>query len=126
MKIKNLLLLVPALLSVSCRTKNVLNDKNLVIGCSPTPHAEILEAARPLFKEKGQWRGEKYTAFCSAGEMLDESLEAYYTTKLDAAHDAINTEIGELQAKKRELAPLVGGLWGDIARWRAELKNLTN
>lgn len=80
---------------------------------------------KAIFKEKGNWRGEKYTSYCSAGEILDDSYEAYYT-KLDAAHDAINTEIAELKARKRELVPLVGGLWGDIARWRATLENIGN
>lgn len=51
-KLLNILLL-PLLLVCSCSDKNKINDTELVIGCSPTPHAEILEAARPLLKEKG-------------------------------------------------------------------------
>lgn len=53
MKRLKFLLLIPLLFASACSGKNKLNDKKLVIGCSPTPHAEILEAARPLFKEKG-------------------------------------------------------------------------
>lgn len=80
MKIHKLLLLVPALLCASCRTKNVLNDKNLVIGCSPTPHAEILEAARPLFKEKGYKLEIKVlNDYVTPNTMLDtEDLDANY------------------------------------------------
>lgn len=52
-KLLNLLLL-PLLLVCSCsNNKNKTNDDTIVIGCSPTPHAEILEAARPIFNEKG-------------------------------------------------------------------------
>lgn len=80
MKIHKLLLLVPALLCVSCRAKNVLNDNNLVIGCSPTPHAEILEAARPLFKEKGYNLEIKVlNDYVTPNTMLDtEDLDANY------------------------------------------------
>lgn len=51
-KLLNLLLL-PILLVCSCGSKNKLNDNTIIIGASPTPHAEILEAAKPIFKEKG-------------------------------------------------------------------------
>ena len=78
------------------------------------------------FSEKGEWRGDKHTSFCNSGDMLDQAYGDYYTQQLDAAHDAINKEIGELTAKKRELIPLIGGLLGDIARWRADLKNIGN
>ena len=27
---------------------------------------------KAIFKEKGNWRGEKYTSYCSAGEILDD------------------------------------------------------
>ena len=47
------LLVLPFLLVPSCSSKNKLDDHTLVIGCSPTPHAEILKAAKPLFEEKG-------------------------------------------------------------------------
>lgn len=51
---KYLLIIASALLCLcGCSNKNKLDDKTLVIGCSPTPHAEILEASRPLFEEKG-------------------------------------------------------------------------
>ena len=47
------LLVLPFLLVPSCSSKNRLDDHTLVIGCSPTPHAEILKAAKPLFQKKG-------------------------------------------------------------------------
>lgn len=53
MKKLTLFLMIPLLLFAACDGKNKLNDKTLVIGCSPTPHAEILKAAEPLFKEEG-------------------------------------------------------------------------
>lgn len=53
MKRLKFLLLLPLVLVSACSQKNKLNDKTLVIGCSPTPHAKILEASRPIFKEKG-------------------------------------------------------------------------
>ena len=53
MKKLKFLLLIPLLLVGACSGKNKLNDRHLIIGCSPTPHAVILKAAAPLFKEKG-------------------------------------------------------------------------
>jgi D-methionine transport system substrate-binding protein len=53
MKKLSLFLILPVLLLCGCEPKNKLNDKTLVIGCSPTPHAVILEAAKPLFKAEG-------------------------------------------------------------------------
>lgn len=53
MKRLKFLLLIPLLFASACSGKNKLDDKTLVIGCSPTPHAEILREAKPLFKEKG-------------------------------------------------------------------------
>ena len=53
MKKLTYLMLMPLLLATSCSPKNMLNDKTLVIGCSPTPHAEILREAKPLFEDEG-------------------------------------------------------------------------
>lgn len=53
MKRLKFLLLLPLLLVSGCKSKNSLTDTVLVIGCSPTPHAEILKEAAPLFNEKG-------------------------------------------------------------------------
>ena len=52
-RLKTLFMLLPLVLVTACSQKNNLNDKTLVIGCSPTPHAEILEASKPLFEERG-------------------------------------------------------------------------
>ena len=46
------LLLLPLLVLGGCGG-NKLDDRHLIIGCSPTPHAVILEAAAPLFKKEG-------------------------------------------------------------------------
>ncbi len=42
-----------ALLLASCGGKNTIADKTLVVGASPTPHALILEAARPAIEAAG-------------------------------------------------------------------------
>lgn len=48
---KKILLLTLTLLAlVGCSQKN---DKEVVVGASPTPHAEILEVVKPLMEEKG-------------------------------------------------------------------------
>ena len=47
------LLLLPLLLVTSCSERNKLNDKTLVFGCSPTPHATILEKSAFLFNKRG-------------------------------------------------------------------------
>ncbi len=53
-----------------------------------------------IFDDKDiEWRGEKYESFCRAGEDLEKSLNEYYK-RLDNALDAINTEIGNLEAEK--------------------------
>lgn len=53
MKKLTFLLLFPLLLLSGCTGKNKLDDRILAFGCSPTPHAEILKAAAPLFVEEG-------------------------------------------------------------------------
>lgn len=53
MKRLQFLLLLPLVLFSSCSIKNKINDSTIVIGCSPTPHAEILKAAQPLLDKKG-------------------------------------------------------------------------
>ncbi len=51
---KYLLIIASALLCLcGCSNKNKIDDKKLFIGCSPTPHAKILEFAKPYFEEKG-------------------------------------------------------------------------
>lgn len=46
-------LLLVALLMLSGCNKNNTQDKTLVIGASPTPHALILKAVKPLLEDKG-------------------------------------------------------------------------
>ena len=53
MKRLRFLMLLPLVLVAACSQENKINDKTLIIGCSPTPHAKILEASKPIFEEKG-------------------------------------------------------------------------
>ena len=82
-------------------------------------------STKDIFREKGEWRGRKYNSFCREGDSLDGSMGDYYR-QLDIAHDAINSKIGELRAKKRELIPLLGSLLAQIEVWNAEKKNALN
>lgn len=47
---KLILLAIAALSLVGCNTRK---DNEILVGASPTPHAEILEVVKPLMKEKG-------------------------------------------------------------------------
>lgn len=78
-----------------------------------------------IIDEKRFWCGEQYNTFCQRGDALDDACRRYYLL-LDQAQDAVNTKIGELEAEKRRLVPLIGDLWGQMARWRTELQNLGN
>jgi D-methionine transport system substrate-binding protein len=54
MKKSNLLILIFTLVvSLCCLTSCGEDENTIVVGASSTPHAEILEAARPLLEEKG-------------------------------------------------------------------------
>lgn len=58
MKLKKLLGLalvgvISTSLFVGCSKSSGGDDKTIKVGASPTPHAEILEVAKPLLKEKG-------------------------------------------------------------------------
>lgn len=52
MKLKYLLL-IPLLLLAGCGGKNRVDDKTIVVGCSPTPHAEILKFVKPHIEKEG-------------------------------------------------------------------------
>lgn len=78
-----------------------------------------------IFDEKGIWRGEQYTSFCTAGNTLDDSLKAYYT-KLDTAQDAVNEAISSLKQEKREMIPIIGGLLSEIEQWSTDVENALN
>ena len=54
--------------------------KELVVGASPTPHAEILEAAQPLLKEKGiDLKIEEFNDYVLPNQALDsEDIDANY------------------------------------------------
>lgn len=47
---KLILLAIAALCLVGCNTRK---DNEIIVGASPTPHAEILEVVKPLMKEEG-------------------------------------------------------------------------
>ena len=78
-----------------------------------------------IFDEKGIWRGEKYTSFCTAGDMLDDSLETYYK-RLDSAQDAVNEAISGLKQEKLRLIPIVGGLLAQIEQFSTDVENVLN
>lgn len=80
---------------------------------------------KAIFREKGTWRGEKYTAYCNAGEALDDACQEYYN-RLDAAHDAINKEIGELEAARWRYIPIMNGLMRDIKDLETGVENALN
>ena len=54
--------------------------KKLVVGATPTPHAEILEAAQPLLKEKGiELKIEEFNDYVLPNQALDsEDIDANY------------------------------------------------
>ena len=54
--------------------------KELVVGASPTPHAEILEAAQPLLEEKGiELKIEEFNDYVLPNQALDsEDIDANY------------------------------------------------
>ena len=85
----------------------------------------IRKSTVEIICEKKKWCGEKYSSFCQDGDALDTICGEYYKT-LDVAQDSINVKIGELKAKKRELLPLIGGLWGQIERWKVDIQNIGN
>ncbi len=78
-----------------------------------------------IIGEKRLWCGEQYNEFQQKGEVLDDACRQYYLL-LDQAQDTVNTKIGELEAEKRRLVPLIGDLWGKMAQWETELQNLGN
>lgn len=83
------------------------------------------KSTEQVFRDKGIWRGDKYTSFCNAGDELDAFCGEYYN-RLDAAQDAVNEKIGELKAKKKELIPILGGLLAQIEQWRVDIENALN
>lgn len=79
-RLTTIFMLLPLVLVTACSRKNSLNDKTLVVGCSPTPHAKILEAAKPLFEEKGYKLDIKVlNDYVTPNTLLDsEDLDANY------------------------------------------------
>lgn len=52
-KTLSITVLLASLLLNGCGTKNTIEDKNIVVGASTTPHAEILKEAEAYIKSKG-------------------------------------------------------------------------
>ena len=79
-RLTTIFMLLPLVLVTACSRKNSLKDKTLVIGCSPTPHAKILEASQPLFEEKGYKLEIKVlNDYVTPNTLLDsEDLDANY------------------------------------------------
>ena len=79
-RLTTIFMLLPLVLVTACSRKNRLDDKTLVIGCSPTPHAKILEASQPLFEEKGYKLEIKVlNDYVTPNTLLDsEDLDANY------------------------------------------------
>lgn len=61
-------------------SSNSGDDKKITVGASPTPHAEILEAARPILEDKGYDLDiVEYDDYVLPNDALaDESLDANY------------------------------------------------
>ncbi len=78
-----------------------------------------------VFKETESWDGEKHTAFCNAGSALDDACGDYYR-RLDAAQDAVNRKIHELEAKKLEMIPIINNLYALIEQIEASVENTFN
>ena len=74
------LLILPLLLVSACSTRNSLTDKTIVIGCSPTPHAEILEAVKPQVEKEGyKLKIEVIQDYVTPNTLLNEGdLDANY------------------------------------------------
>lgn len=45
--------LLPLLVLVGCTDRNKIDDKKLIIGCSPSPHGEIAEFVKPIIEKEG-------------------------------------------------------------------------
>ena len=45
--------LLPLLVLVGCTGRNKIDDKKLIIGCSPSPHSEIAEFVKPIIEKEG-------------------------------------------------------------------------
>ena len=64
------------LLSVFCITSFLFGaEKSIIIGATPTPYAEILNFAKPIFKERG-WNLE-----------VKDSITAYFDATMIMADD---------------------------------------
>lgn len=85
----------------------------------------LRKSTSKIIEEQRFWTGERFNEFCQRGEALDDDCCQYFHL-LDLAQDAVGRKIGDLKAERDRLIPLLGDLLGDIDRWWAELKNITN
>lgn len=82
------LLLLTTLLANGC-AKNTIDDKNIVVGASSTPHAEILKQAEKYIKEKGYTlKIVEFDDYVMPNKgVMDESLDANYFQHLPYLED---------------------------------------
>jgi D-methionine transport system substrate-binding protein len=98
-----------ALLLASCGSKNTIADKTLVVGASPTPHALILEAARPAIEAAGyQLKIVEFTDYVLPNLSLqDGELDANYFQHLPYLEDFnVNNDTDLVSALAVHFEPL--------------------
>ena len=98
-KIITLLLLL--LVLVSCGKKNG-DEKTISVACSPTPHAEVLEKAKDLLKEKG------YTLNIVQFEDYVQPIEVVESGEIDANYFAHVPYLDNYNAEKGTNQVVVG------------------
>ena len=95
------------------------------LGSIKSQFQSVRKSTERTFAERGKWSGEKRTAFYSAGETLNSTCGEYYR-RLDAAQDAVNRKIHELEAKKVEMIPIINDLYALIEQIKASVENAFN
>ncbi|MBC8931059.1 methionine ABC transporter substrate-binding protein, partial [Escherichia coli] len=69
----SLVLVLTACGGSSDKASSSKDDKQLVVGASNTPHAQILEQAKPILKDKGiDLKIVKYTDYVMPNKALEE------------------------------------------------------
>lgn len=100
-------------------TKNTIDDKTIVVGASPNPHAKILEQARPYIESKGYKLVIKtYTDYILPNVALTEGeLDANFfqhITYLNKYNDQNNTDLASVYAVHYEPLGLYAGVSNDL------------
>lgn len=103
------------------RLKLVYNE----LGAIKSSFHAIKRKTEDVFHESDNWQGDRYKEFSKAGELLDETLNAYYK-QLDAAQDAVNTKRAELRAENQRLIPIIGSIAAQITELLCNIQNDLN